>query len=125
MLLPRARRLVRGRRAAAQAYREAGLGEHVALPGVPDDAEPAWHLYVVCSPRADELVGALGQAGVQARAYYRRPLHRQPPMAPFAAGGSQLPVTDELARTNLAVPMSPVLDSQSAEEVVAAIAAAA
>jgi dTDP-4-amino-4,6-dideoxygalactose transaminase len=33
-------------------------------------------------------------------------------------------VTDELGRTNLALPMSPVLDAAQAEQVVAAIASA-
>ena len=37
--------------------------------------------------------------------------------------GPPLPVTDELARTNLALPMSPVLGAEQAEQVVAALAA--
>ena len=41
-------------------------------------------------------------------------------MAPWA-GNVELPVTDELARTNLAIPMSPVLSTDQANEVVAAI----
>jgi dTDP-4-amino-4,6-dideoxygalactose transaminase len=44
-------------------------------------------------------------------------------MAPFADHAS-LPATDELARTNFALPMSPVLSAEHADEVVAAIAAA-
>ena len=38
--------------------------------------------------------------------------------------GLDLPGTDEAARTNLALPMSPVLTSEQAEEVVAAVRAA-
>ena len=98
-----------GRRAAAAAYADAGLDEHVTLPVAPDGAEPAWHLYVVTHPRADALLAELGARDIQARAYYRTPLHRQPAMAPYAHDGPPLPVTDELARTNLALPMSPVL----------------
>jgi dTDP-4-amino-4,6-dideoxygalactose transaminase len=37
-------------------------------------------------------------------------------------GGADLPVTEELARTNLALPMSPVLTAENATEVVRAIA---
>ncbi|MGH2888151.1 MAG: DegT/DnrJ/EryC1/StrS family aminotransferase, partial [Solirubrobacteraceae bacterium] len=48
-----------GRRAAATAYLEAALAEHVTLPAVPEGALPAWHLYVVTHPRADELLAAL------------------------------------------------------------------
>ena len=114
-----------GRRAAAAAYGAAGLEEHVTVPGVPDGAEPAWHLYVVTHPRADALVAGLNDRGIQSRAYYRTPLHRQASMAPYAGDGPPLPVTEELARTNLALPMSPVLGAEKADQVVAALAAEA
>ena len=123
VLLPQLDRWSDGRRAAAAAYLEAGLGEHVVLPAVPEGSSPAWHLYVVTHELADELVAALARQGVQSRGYYRTPLHRQPAMRPYADGTS-LPVTDELARTNLALPMSPVLDGRQARTVAAAIATA-
>ena len=44
-------------------------------------------------------------------------------MAPWAAPAGSLPATDELARTNLALPMNAALDSEGAGEVVAALAA--
>jgi dTDP-4-amino-4,6-dideoxygalactose transaminase len=123
VLLPRLDGWSDGRRAVARAYARAGAGEFVGLPMIPAQAEPAWHLYVVRHPRADALVAALGEAGIQARAYYRTPLHRQPAMEPYAPGGLDLPGTDELARTNLALPMSPVLGQAQIEEVLAALAA--
>jgi dTDP-4-amino-4,6-dideoxygalactose transaminase len=123
VLLPHLGEWAEGRRAAARAYLEAGLRDHVDVPIPPQDVQPAWHLYVVGHPRPDELVAALGQAGVQARGYYRTPAHRQPAMAPYA-DWAVLPVTDELSRTNLALPMSPVLGPDQAAAVVAAIAAA-
>jgi dTDP-4-amino-4,6-dideoxygalactose transaminase len=122
LLLPHLDRWSDGRRAAALAYVEAGLGGHVTLPAVPRDAEPAWHLYVVAHPRADELISELTQQGIGARGYYRTPLHRQPAMAPYAAVTVALPATDELAATNLALPISPVFGRAQAQEVVAAIA---
>ncbi len=121
VLLPRLDGWCAGRRDGSRAYAEAGLGEHVGLPALPRGAEPAWHLYVVTHPRADELTGALHRRGIGARGYYRVPLHRQPAMAPYVDGELSLPVTDELARTNLALPISPVLDAAQAREVVAAI----
>jgi dTDP-4-amino-4,6-dideoxygalactose transaminase len=124
VLLPHLDAWCDGRRAGARAYVEAGLGEHVVLPVVPEGLTPAWHLYVVTHPRADELLLALGAAGVQARGYYRRPLHEQPAMAPFVAELGALPVTAELAATNIALPISPVLGAEQAREVVSAVAAA-
>jgi dTDP-4-amino-4,6-dideoxygalactose transaminase len=112
-----------GRRAAAGAYVAAGLGQHVGLPHVPAGADPAWHLYIVTHPRADVLLPGLAEQGVQARGYYRTPLHRQPAMAPYARAGGQLPVTDALAAANVALPMSPVLSPEQAATVVEAVGA--
>jgi dTDP-4-amino-4,6-dideoxygalactose transaminase len=109
-----------GRRAGARAYAEAGLGELVALPRPTAGADPAWHLYVVRHPRADALVSALNAAGIGTRAYYRAPAHEQPAMREFAPA-VPLPGTDEAARTNVALPMSPVLRADQAAEVVAAV----
>lgn len=114
----------RGRRDAASAYVSAGLGRYVTLPVAPADAQPAWHLYLVTHPHADELLAELNRGGIEARAYYRTPLHRQPAMAPFGGADAELPVTDELGRTNIALPMSPVLAADQVREVVAAVAAA-
>jgi dTDP-4-amino-4,6-dideoxygalactose transaminase len=122
VLLAELDRWSEGRRAGARCYADAGLAQHVTLPVVPPRAEPAWHLYVVTHLRADELIGALREAGIEARGYYRTPLNRQPAMAPYSSGGVSLPATEELARTNLALPMSPVLGAAQAEAVVAAIA---
>ena len=121
VLLPHLDEWSDGRRAAARAYDEAGLSELVAPPRpATADVQPAWHLYVVRHERADELSAGLSDRGIGNRAYYRLPVHRQPAMAPFA-GGVELPATDELARTHLALPMSPVLSAQQAREVVEAV----
>lgn len=123
VLLPELDTWVLGRGSAAMSYGEAGLGDHAGLPTIPDGAQPAWHLYVITHSAADEVVEGLRAGGIQARAYYRRPLHRQPAMAPYATGGPELPATEELARTHLALPMSPVLGSGKARRVVEALAA--
>lgn len=125
VLLPELDGWCDGRRAGAQAYLDAGLGDHVTLPEVPEGAVPAWHLYAVTHPRADELLRGLADAGVEARGYYRVPLHRQPAMASFTGAQPALPITDALAAGNVALPISPVLGAAQAREVVAAIARAA
>lgn len=112
------------RRAAADMYAREGLGEHVALPAVVGGAEHVHHLYVVRSERADELAGALGEQGIGARGYYRTPIHRQPATAGFATAGLELPGTEEVARTHLALPMGPELGADQVREVVAAVGAA-
>jgi dTDP-4-amino-4,6-dideoxygalactose transaminase len=108
------------RRAVAGQYAAAGLGEHVTLPRPVAGAEPAWHLFVVRTDEAEALEAALNAAGIGARRYYTVPVHRQPAMAGLAPG-LELPMTDELARTNLALPMSPALSAEQVAEVVASV----
>jgi len=112
-----------GRRAAGEHYRAAGLGELVALPRPVEGTQPAWHLYVVRSERADELAAGLSRRSIGQKAYYRTPVHRQPAMRAYAED-VDLSATDEVARTHLAIPMSPVLDADQAHEVVEAVRAA-
>lgn len=107
-----------GRRAAGAHYQQAGLGELVKSQAPTDGCEPAWHLYVIRHNRIEEIEAALAAAGHGHKAYYRTPVHRQPSMVEYAAGVS-LPATDELARTHLAIPMSPVLSAEQAAEVTA------
>jgi UDP-N-acetyl-3-dehydro-alpha-D-glucosamine 3-aminotranferase len=123
VLLPHLDTWAENRRAAAEAYVAAGLAEHVSVPKAAAGSVPAWHLYVVGTPRADALREALAEAEIQSRGYYRTPLHRQAAMAPYAAG-VDLPVTDELSATNLALPMGSALTTDQVERVVSAVAAA-
>ncbi len=109
-----------GRRLAGRHYQEAGLGELVALPAPVAGASPAWHLYVVGDPHVERLEGALAAAGIGCKPYYRTPVHRQAAMREWAAG-IELPGTEHAARTHLAIPMSPVLTREQADQVVAAL----
>jgi dTDP-4-amino-4,6-dideoxygalactose transaminase len=108
------------RRTVAAAYEREGLGELAGLPVATDGATPVFHLYVVRHQQADALAEGLAERGIGARGYYRVPVHRQPAMERFA-GGLELPATDELARTILALPMGPALDADAPARVVDAV----
>jgi dTDP-4-amino-4,6-dideoxygalactose transaminase len=125
ILLPRLDGWNEARRAVAAAYAEHGLADlpGVSMPEPVDGAEVVHHLFVIRHERADELAAALGERGIQARGYYRTPVHRQPSMAQWGADAA-LPVTDEVARTHLALPMGPELTAAQAGEVVEALRAA-
>ena len=112
------------RRQAAEHYEQAGLGELVKLPVPVPGAAPAWHLYVVGHPQPEHVEQALATAGIGHKAYYRTPVHRQPPMRQWGAG-VELPATEEAAAKHLAIPMSPVLTRGQADAVVAAVRTAA
>ncbi len=119
VLLPHLDTWSEARRRAGEEYVQGGLGRLVGLPAPPADAAPAWHLFVVTHPHADGLVPELNALGIEARGYYRVPVHQQPAMARF--NQSELPVTEELARTNFALPISPVAERSQVGDVVGAI----
>ena len=112
-----------GRRRAGGHYEQAGLGELVALPQTTAGTDPAWHLYVVGHPDIETIRESLAGADIGCRAYYRTPVHLQPPMRQWA-GDAELPGTEQAAREHLAIPMSPVLDREQVARVVAAVRAA-
>jgi dTDP-3-amino-3,4,6-trideoxy-alpha-D-glucose transaminase len=117
--LPHLEEWARGRSEAGRHYESAGLGELAELPRPVTGCVPAWHLFVVCHERVEDLQAALQRASIGCKAYYRTPVHRQAPMRSWGAG-ADLPATDEVARRHLAIPISPALSAQQAEEVVEA-----
>ena len=119
-LLPELDAWTEARRSASLSYAEEGLGDLVELPRAADGAEPAWHLFVARSPRADELIAGLAEKGIGARAYYRRPVHEQPAMKRYASRSPELPGTASAARDHLALPMGTALARGQVAEVVAA-----
>ncbi len=112
------------RQRVAAAYAEGGLAEHVTLPTPTAGAEHVYHLYAARHPDPDALAARLAERGVEARGYYRVPVHRQPAMAPYlpSGGGPDLPGTEAAAAENLALPMGPELSDEQIAEVISACA---
>lgn len=109
------------RRNAASAYAEAGIAEYATPQMIPATAEAVHHLYVVAIDNADAVAAELKEAGVEARGYYRTPIHKQPAIA-NAVGAIALPATDDAAARNLALPMSPAITDDQVKAVVQALA---
>jgi len=104
----------------AARYLEAFAGLPLVLPRAPPPpAARAWHAFVVRTPRRDALAAMLREHGVETRVYYPLPLHRQPPF--LALGEPALPVTEEVCRTALAVPLFPAMTEAQQSHVVAQI----
>jgi len=113
------------RQAAADRYRDLGLGEHVALPVVAPERTHIYHLYVVRTPNRDALQRRLKDAGVASAVYYGEPLHEQPVFAHLGYRPGSLPETEAAAREGLALPMFPTLVEAQQVEVVNAVRGAA
>jgi dTDP-4-amino-4,6-dideoxygalactose transaminase len=109
VLLPHLPEWTKARRAAAQAYRDAGLEDAVRLQGETPGGESAWHLLVCATPERDRLQRALNEAEIGARPYYETPLYRQPAVERWAPS-EPLPNTERICDEMLALPMGTALD---------------
>lgn len=121
VLLPHLPAWVDHRRAAAARYRESALAGAVGLPVDGPGTNPAWNLWVVTHPEADRLAAGLQERGIEARAYYREPIHRQPAMQDYTPA-VDLPATAQLAAQHLALPISAAITDAQIDEVAAAVA---
>jgi dTDP-4-amino-4,6-dideoxygalactose transaminase len=92
------------RRSLAARY-ERGLGGlPLALPLEREHARHVYHLYVVATPRRDELAAFLKARGIQTGIHYPVPSHRQP--AVEGLHPPALPRTEQVVNEILTLPMS-------------------
>jgi len=118
------------RRSIAEAYR-AGLGgmtgiEFVAI--LPDDTSSHKDFSIAVDPEGfgatrDDLRRALALRGIETRAYYDPPCHRQMAFRRFHEGRDDLPVTDMLSARSLSLPIGPHVEAAVIDEVCQTIAA--
>lgn len=102
---------------AAARYRDALDGLPLLLPSEPaPPAVHAWHAFVVRTEQRDSLARWLREHGVEARAYYPIPLHRQPCFKTLEEPA--LYEAEEVCRTALALPISAALGEDSQAYVV-------
>lgn len=110
------------RRQAAARYAELGLGEAVELPV--DEPGHVYHVYVVRTPDRDRVAAALREAGIGSASYYSIPLHLQPALRYLGYEAGSLPVTEQAARENLALPLWAGIPAEAQERVVEIVRAA-
>jgi dTDP-4-amino-4,6-dideoxygalactose transaminase len=93
--------------------------EGVALPFVPEWAEPAWHLFVIRHPQRDALQAALNNAGIGTLIHYPIPPHLSE--AYLEMKGAHYPIAEALAKSVLSLPMGPHLSEIQSEYVFSAL----
>jgi dTDP-4-amino-4,6-dideoxygalactose transaminase len=91
------------RREAAARYADLGLRDAVEVPA--DDPGHVFHMYVVRTPDRERLAAALREAGISSASYYATPLHLQPALRYLGHTAGSLPVTEQVASDNLALPL--------------------
>lgn len=95
-----------------------GLSDVVKIPEREAGCSSGWAQYTIKTDRRDELQAALKEAGIPTMIYYPKPMHLQPPYAPFGGGEGSMPVTEALCSQVVSLPMHPYLADETAEKIV-------
>jgi dTDP-4-amino-4,6-dideoxygalactose transaminase len=117
---------LQARERIARAY-DQRLGNAVVIPRRVPNSTSAWAIYAILLPdeaTRDRTQAALRDDGVPTAIYYPRPLHRQPAYS-AQHDGTALPVSEDLAKRILALPIHPDLTDADVERVCVGVCAAA
>lgn len=102
----------------ARQYLKGLAGTTLALPHVPEWAEPSWHLFVVCTRERDEFVKQMKQNGVNCLIHYPIPPYKQ---AAYQEYGIETPcysIANQLADEVVSLPIGPHLSVEDGSTVV-------
>ena len=91
----------------------------ITLPARLPDAHNVYHLFPVFSDHRDELQAYLNEKAVQTLIHYPIPPHQQECYSEWSH--LSLPVTERIHRTELSIPISPVMSDGDAHAVVEAL----
>lgn len=121
--LPRLDEWNRSRAALAAVYLDA-FRDHdsIAVPRVPDWAEPAWHLFVIGHADRNSCARALAAQGIETLVHYPLLPHRAAPYREQWPPGS-FPVAERLSAATLSLPLYPQLDPRACERIADAVLA--
>ena len=98
----------------------------VRLTAIPANLKShVWHVFPVFCGRRDELQNFLKERGIETLVHYPVPPHLQQAFAGAASRGElchgALPITEELARTELSIPMGPGMSDEQVSQVIESI----
>ncbi|TSE18646.1 dTDP-3-amino-3,4,6-trideoxy-alpha-D-glucose transaminase [Tepidimonas alkaliphilus] len=106
------------RRALAACYHEKLACSELALPKQAPWADHVWHLFVVRTPKRDELQRHLATQGIETLIHYPIPPHRQTAYRDlFSTDKTVLPIAEILAGEVLSLPIGPHVKLEAAERI--------
>jgi dTDP-4-amino-4,6-dideoxygalactose transaminase len=111
------RRTERRRKNAAR-LTEALRGTGLVLPAELPDSQHVYHLYVVRTPRRDELAVWLSQRGIASGIHYPIPCHLQEACTSYGFREGSLPATEAAAREVLSLPIYPELSDEDLKHII-------
>lgn len=104
------------RREIAKYYRENIKNPKIGLPKTYDEQAHVWHVFAVRTQNRDEFQQYLTDNGIQTIIHYPTPPHKQVAYAEW--NGLSLPITEEIHKTIISIPMSPVMTDDDVQKVV-------
>lgn len=107
------------RREAAAFYRQHITNPRVTLPQVSDENQHVWHIFAVRVPDRAVFQQYLANKGIETNIHYPTPPHRQPAYAEWAERA--YPVSEQIHREVISLPISPVLTKEELQYVVDAV----
>ena len=108
------------RRWIARRYLEGIDNPLITLPSLPADAcEHVFYVFPVRCGYRDELIRFLSEHQVETLVHYPIPPHKQSALSEFAS--LKLPVTEQIHREILSLPISPLLTEREVERVIKAV----
>jgi dTDP-4-amino-4,6-dideoxygalactose transaminase len=89
----------------------------LVVPREKDGARSAWHLYTIRVRERDALAAHLRAHAIGTAIHYPRPIHLQPAMAAALGKPGSLPVSEQLSRAVLCLPLYAELPLEDVERV--------
>lgn len=93
------------RRRIATRYLNEIKNDKIILPYVPDYADPVWHLFSIRTENRDELAAYLVENEIGTNKHYPIPMHLQDCYSDLGIKEGELPIAEEISRTQLSLPM--------------------
>lgn len=108
------------RKSIAQYYIDNITNPTIILPQLPkNSSEHVWHLFVIRTADRDRLQQYLKDNDIHTLIHYPVPPHKQAAYAQL--NGLSLPITEQIHREVLSLPISPVLTTEEVQKVVDAV----
>ncbi len=107
------------RREIAKFYLENIKNEKIILPKVHNENSHVWHIFAIRTSNRDALKSFFEERGIQTLIHYPIPPHKQGAYTEFVK--ISYPVTEEIHKTILSLPISPVMTKEEVKSVVEAI----
>ena len=108
-----------------KALKERGLDKRLVLPEIQEDYLSSWAQYTVQLPKKmdrSKVQALMKEKGIPTMVYYMKPMHSQGAFAGTDSANADCPVTNELCKRVLSLPMHPYMTEEMVFEVVDGLA---